>query len=210
LCTALISAGASVHASSSGKRHMPLHIACIKGHDAVARALVEAGADPYDRGEAAASPIELLRAHETEQAKVLLKALEALSLETSLGAADADAAAAGETALSPPLPVKICSAATQSSELESVREEEEEFLNPREKPEVADKRLQKKRMARDAALEEQEQMDRLFEKVARRRTGERDEDEEGDEDDEDDEDDERFESSNGEEDEEEEDDDEEY
>jgi len=210
LCTALISAGASVHASSSGKRHMPLHIACIKGHDAVARALVEAGADPYDRGEAAASPIELLRAHETEQAKVLLKALEALSLETSLGAADADAAAAGETALSPPLPVKICSAATQSSELESVREEEEEFLNPREKPEVADKRLQKKRMARDAALEEQEQMDRLFEKVARRRTGERDEDEEGDEDDEDDEDDERFESSNGEEDKEEEDDDEEY
>jgi len=65
---------------SVGRKHTPLHVACLRGLDTVARVLIKAGADPHDRGEAADSPIELLKAHGTEQAEALARALDALCM----------------------------------------------------------------------------------------------------------------------------------
>lgn len=80
LCGVLIQAGAKVGAASSQKKHTALHMACLKGLASVACALVKHGADPYDAGEASDSPMALLRAQKTEQARALWGTLDTLSL----------------------------------------------------------------------------------------------------------------------------------
>jgi hypothetical protein len=171
ICRLLLEAGAQLHTASASKKHTALHVACVKGHEAVARVLVEAGADPYDRSEAAESPVELLRAHETEQSKALLVALEELSLEVA-GAAEAEAAeaeaAAAEAAAMPLMPQRSASMATDASEDEP---EEDEYVNPREKEEDAARRLKKKRLVRDAALEEEAGLEKLFDRAVGGRSG---------------------------------------
>jgi len=170
ICRLLLEAGAQLHTASTSKKHTALHVACVKGHEAVARVLVEAGADPYDRSEAAESPVELLRAHETEQSKALLVALEELSLEGA-GAAEAEAAeaeaAAEEAAAMPLMPQRSASMATDASE----DEPEDEYLNPRVKEEDAARRLKNKRLVRDAALEEEAGLEKLFDRAVGGRSG---------------------------------------
>ena len=61
----------------------------------------------------------------------------------------------------PLMPQRSASMATDASEDEP---EEEEYVNPREKEEDAARRLKKKRLVRDAALEEEAGLEKLFDR----------------------------------------------
>jgi len=88
ICRMLVSARARVDAASAGKWYTPLHMACIKGLESVALALVEMGADPYDAADGVESPMALLRGKKTEQSRALWVMLDGMSqkaIETDEG-----------------------------------------------------------------------------------------------------------------------------
>ena len=205
LCKKLIAGGAPMSTPSKGKRHTALHVACLKGLEEVAVGLAELGADPYDRGDATSSPMEILRAQDTEQSKALRAALDAAVNVEEAGEKDTPAA---------PVAVARQMSAASTHSVESGREEEEEYLNPKEQPEAAAERRRKKRIV-SAEEDEQRRADRIFEKVAARGGGtstrrERDEDHEDEQEQDDDEDEEEDEEEEEDDDEEEEDDGTEY